>query len=271
MQATITSQPKGDLTSPTHRCETQQLLQVQQRIVALEGAVQEQGRELSEVKGQQKSKKGFKLWKQASKDRDEETAKEIQDKDAQISFYRKKLDNAENLETQNLQLATELSEKESKVEELNQQLTTLTQQMSTVLTENEKLKKLANVTDHHAQIQHWKAEVIRLQKQLTSSCDVEVIHTDHDCSDSQTPAMKVASLQGKIVDMQDELYKATSQALSLKTDLDKAVSHSKSQSREIFDLKKEINSLKVRYCVCVHVRVHARPCICVRCMHVCID
>ena len=232
------------------------------RLQQLKGAVPEQSRQLSEVKVQQKIKKGFNWWKQASKDRDEETTKEIQDKDAQISFYRKKLDNAENLATQNLQLATDLSEKESKVEELNQQLTTLTQQMSTVLIENEKLKKLADVTDHHAQIQHWEAQVIRLQEQLTSTSDV--IHTDHDCGDAQTSAMKVANLQGKIVEMQAELYKATSQALSFKTDLDRAVSHSKSQSREIIDLKMEIDTLKVRYCVymCVYM------CVCT-CMHAC--
>ena len=239
------SQPKADLTSPTHRCEAQQLLQVQQRSVASEGAVLEQGRELSEVKGLQKSKKGFNWWKQASKDRDEETAKEIQDRDDQISFYRKKLDNAENLETQNLQLATELSEKEFKLEELNQQLTTLRQQMGTVLTENEKLIELANATSYRAEIQHLRTHISRLQEQLKSKSNVKGVHTDHDRGDEQTSAMKVANLQEKIVELQAKLVKATSQSLALKTDLDMAVLHSKSQSREIIDLKKKINSLKV--------------------------
>ena len=204
---------------------------VKRKVHSLEGVVQTQGKEQSQ---QQKRKWGLKIKKQASKD--EDCAKEIRERESQIQFYQSKLGDAEKLEEQNLQLATDLSGKESKLDEVNKQLLALKQQMKGMIDQNADLKKQVVDTEYKYQdeVKQLKDKLSKLQEQLHSESHVEVIIVDKDKCSGQTPATE----KGQIAQLQSRVE-------SLTAELDKTIKHSTSQSRKILHLKQHIHGTKV--------------------------
>jgi chromosome segregation ATPase len=209
----------------------------------LEGVVETQGKQIKE---QQKSKWPLaRLRKQPSKDKGDECAQAIQEKetkirekeseirmrDEQIEHYRKKLDIAEALDEQSVKLATELSEKENKVQEVSRQLLDLQQEMKTVMAKNARLKEqiVENQTKHEDEIKKQRA---KYKQQARSDAAVELVVISDD-EQQNLPSIK------------EELARLRSHIATLEADLEKSVTHSKGQSREILKLRQQIQGIEV--------------------------
>ena len=207
----------------------------------MEGIVETQGKQ---IKDQQKSKWALRLRKQGSKDKGDECAQAIQAKetqirekeseirrrDEQIEHYRKKLDIAEALDEQSAKLATELSEKDSKLQEVSRQLYNLKQEMKTIIAKNARLKEqiLENQTQHEDEIKKLRA---KSKQEVRSDTSVEFVFISE--TEQNVPSIK------------EELARLRSRIAALEADLEKSVTHSKGQSREILKLRQEIQGIEV--------------------------
>ena len=207
----------------------------------MEGVVETQGKQ---IKDQQKSKWPIRLRKQPSKDKGDECAQaiqaretqirekesEIRVRDEQIEHYRKKLDRAEALDEQSAKLALELSEKENKLQEVSRQLYDLKQEMKTIMAKNARLKEqiLENQTQHEDEIKKLKA---KFKQEAHSDAAVEFVF--------------ISDAEQNVPSVKEELARLRSRTAALEADLEKSVTHSKGQSREIAKLKQEIQAVEV--------------------------
>ena len=232
------------MVSSEHDCCVvgQQLSDLQRKVHDLEGVVETQGKQ---IKDHQRGK--WWLRKQPSKDKGDECAQVIQEKetqirekeseirkrDEQIRFYQRKLNNAEALDEQSAQLATELSEKENRLQEVSRQLFDLKQDMKTVMAKNARLKEqiVENQTKHENEIKKLRVE---FKEKARSDAAVELVVISDKDSDQTVPSIK------------EELTRLRSRIATLEADLEKSVSHSKGQSKEILTLKQHIQSAEVR-------------------------
>ena len=237
-----------------HDCHEvgQQLSDLQKRFDNLEGVVETQGQQIKEH--HQKGKWPLRLRKQPSTDKGGECAQAIQEKETQIRekdseirqrderirYYQRKLDNAEALDEQSAKLAAELSEKENKLQQVTRQLLDLQQLMESVMAKNALMKKQMadDKTKHEEEIKKLKA---KFKAQAHSDTAVEIVVVGDEDSDQKVPTVK------------EELTRLRGCITTLKADLEKSVTHSKHQSREIFDLKQQIRIKEVRFfltCTC---------------------
>ena len=232
----ITTPPSVDVMSTDgsklhHQCE---ISDVKRKISNLEDVVQTQGQELSHLKEQQPKKKRG-LWSKKQPSKDEDCEKEIRDKESQIRFYQRKLDAAEQLQEQNLQLATDLSDKERKLEEVSKKFLALQQEMKGEMNENVDLRKQVADTERKYQdeVKQLKDELSRLQEQPHTESHVEVMFVDkEECSEqTNTDKGQIAQLQSRV--------------LLLRAERDKALAHSEAQSRKILNLKQHIQGTDV--------------------------
>ena len=231
----VASQPRVEVTTSEHGCcgeVNQQLSDLQKKVSNLEDAVQTQGKQKRKWLRKQPSKdKGDECAQaiQAKETKIREKESEIHEKDKQIRYYKRKLDNAEELDKQSAQLAAELSEKESKLREVSRQLLHLQQEMKTVMTENTSLKQQVakDRSKHEDEVKKLRA------KEARSESHVEVVLV----SDSDPNQISISEKK--------EVAQLKSRVATLQADLDKSVAHSKAQSREILTLKQHIQGAKV--------------------------
>ena len=208
----------------------------------MEGVVlQTQGKQ---IKDQQKGKWPLRPRKQPSKDKGDECAQaiqakktpirekesEIRMKDEQLKYYREKLGNAKELDKQSAELAVQLSEKDNKLQELSRHYLHLQQEMKTVIAKNAALKK--QVTDDQTKHENEiKKLTTKLKKQADSSVGVVIVGNEDSEQDVRSEKEELTQLRSRIA--------------TLEADLDKSVTHSKAQSREILTLKQHIQGIEV--------------------------
>ena len=177
--------------------------------------------------------------KKPSKDKGDECAQAIQEKETQIRerdekirYYQRKLDNAEALDEQNAKLAAEVSEKENKLQEVSRQLLHLQQEMKTAMAKNALMKKQVaeDQTKHKDKIKNLKA---KYRERARSDAAVEFIVVSDKDSEQNTPSIK------------EEFFQLRSRIATLEVDLEKSVAHSKGQSREILSLKQQVQGAEV--------------------------
>ena len=252
MQA-VSSQIVGEETSSDHSCHSE-ISELKKQVDDLTSVVHSQGKQIKE---QEKGKWSLsRLIKQPSKDKGDgctqaikEKDMQIRDKDAQIRYYQRQLDHAEVLDKQSAQLAAQLSEKENKLEQVKKQLLHLQQEMKVTMNNNEHLKKrLEEVQTKH------KDEIMK----LTAKCQKQV-------PEPHVEVMLVSEgdLNQNLTSEKDDVDQLRSRITTLEADLEKAVAHSKTQSREILSLKQHIQGAEVRNAAynCTHTHVMYTLCI----------
>lgn len=230
----VTSQPTVEESG---RCLVEAKLEtseVKKKPKNLESVVQSHDKKLHSDKDQLKPKWKDRLpilRRQASKEKSDDREKK------RDSLAKKQPDRTEaDIEQQNLLVAKELSEKDEELRMADERYIALLEKLKSEKEASNSLRsELTKAKEQcHDEVDRLQSEIDALRKQIDSSDHVEVmlVPDDNTATEKQhIDARNIAGLRSRVI--------------RLEADLEKASKHSKKQSREILNLKQELDGTKV--------------------------